>query len=230
MGHLSNEQRDAAKDGTLNWRTCKFSLPSDERASCWWVLNPHGDEHEPTKFLNKCLALMIVESESLRVATQAKLRVTFVARQRHNRRILEDLARNFHWQQHIGDRTTTMNGVLTSVEITELQRWAQELHEEYQIRSSASQADPMPQGAPDEEFSVQRDDVLRAHAAAALRMKLQQLTPLGKEDIRSQAFPDTPRGAYDIMWENLELSLQRAVEAEARQMKRLEGCMQEMPN
>ena len=165
VGHLSNEQRESAKDGTLNWRTCTFLLPSDERASCWWVLNPNGNEDEPTKFLNKCLALMIVESESLRVATQAKLRITFVARQRHNQRILEDLARNFHWQQHINDRTMTMHGVLTSMEIAELQRWAEELHEEYQTQSSASSANTIPQGA--------LDDVLRAHAAAALRMKVQ---------------------------------------------------------
>ena len=32
------------------------------------------------------------------------------------------------------------------------------------------------------------------------------------------------------MWENLELSLQRAAEAEARQIERLEGCMQQMPH
>ena len=74
------------------------------------------------------------------------------------------------------------------------------------------------------------DDILREHASKVLCAKIEQLRALGKEDIWIELFQDTPRGAYEIMWESLGATIQRAAEAEARQMERLRGLNAQLPS
>jgi hypothetical protein len=59
---------------------------------------------------------------------------------------------------------------------------------------------------------------------------MQQLRATGKEDLWKELFPDTPRGPYEMMWDTLELNLQRAAGAEVRQRERLRGLHTELPN
>ena len=229
LGKFSADQREAAKQANFDWRACCFQLPSDEKASCWWVTNPDAKQQEPLKLLNKSLALLDVETNTLRVATPAKLRTAVTTRQCHNRGIFLELRSNMHWNGIVQEQVSCMDGIVSSEQISKLRRWSQALYEEFHVEETLACQETTSEGMTCSEPPTSQESILRAHAVEVLQTKMGQLQATGKEDLWKELFQDTPRGAYETMWESLEFRLQRALDAEERQMERLRGLRAEIP-
>ena len=239
LGKLSQENREAAMSPEFDWRACIFHLPDDERSSCWWVTNPGAAGNEGLKIFNKSLTLLALENQTLRVCTPSKLRAAVKSRQQENLRILEELKSNMHWTAEMkmkasypvtghetADEPQIPEGFLSQDNLMQLHAAAVDILEA--CRTNAS-TEAMGSSSMDDLLGSRQDDLVRQHAAKLLLQRVSQLRSLGKKELYSDLFQDTPRAAYDVMWDALAESLQHAAEAQMRQLHSLQGLRQELP-
>ena len=165
------------------------------------VLNAGTDPEQPMQLLTRSLAQQLARMSDLSVATPSKLQKLLRAVQAKNKIALTLIGDNTVCPEFLQKRLDTAHGEVTEDDVNSLRQYAESLPSAGVLEGSASE-----------------EDRLRWHEYQRFRRSVEQLRVTSKESICREHFPDKPEGAYDDIWDRLEMCKQNGERAFRRRI------------
>ena len=111
------------------WGNVSFFTPPDSLSPCWWLTNPRAEDCAAPKCLERCLALLLAELRSKRVATVTKLVEERVRRVRSNLEVQERVEGN-PFARAVPELFRQMLSTPTASSISEFTAWVHRFAED----------------------------------------------------------------------------------------------------